>query len=117
MCYPHAEQHSLENAVSFPAPASGRYYLQTLLLALVAALFSWATPSSYAQFNYAQNFDGMGPAGTALPSGWIAGYLGAESSVNRAVMSPYAGNGLSLTAMPVVVSDGSAIPAVNVGTV
>ena len=83
----------------------------------MVALLAWAAPASQAQLNYLQNFDSIGPAGTSLPSGWIAGYLGAESSVNRAVMTPYAGNGLAVTAMPLVVSDGSAIPTPNVGTV
>lgn len=81
------------------------------------ALLTWAVPSSYAQFSYYQSFDSMGPSGTTLPLLWTAGYLGTESSVNRAEMSPYAGNGLSITAMPIVVSDGSALPSPNVGTV
>jgi len=83
----------------------------------LAAVLLWAVPSSYAQFSYFQNFDSMGPSGTTLPLLWTAGYLGIESSVNRAVMSPYAGNGLSITAMPLVLSDGSALPSPNVGTV
>jgi hypothetical protein len=97
------------------APARIHRTLRTLVLTV--GLLSWAAPASRAQLNYFQNFDSMGPAGTALPSGWIAGYLGAESSVNRAAMTPYAGNGLAVTAMPLIVSDGSAIPTPNVGTV
>ena len=84
---------------------------------MVMALLTSAVPSSYAQFSYYQSFDAMGPSGTTLPLLWTAGYLGVESSVNRAAMAPYAGNGLSLTPMPVVVSDGSALPSPNVGTV
>ena len=91
--------------------------MKRLRLLLMAALLPWTVTSSYAQLGYFQNFDSMGPAGTTLPAGWIAGYLGTESSVNRAIMVPYAGNGLSITPMPLVVSDGSALPAVNVGTV
>ena len=34
-----------------------------------------------------ENFDGMG-TGTALPSGWTDGYLGAVGTQNRLVMSP-----------------------------
>ena len=64
-----------------------------------------------------ENFDSMGSAGTTLPAAWTAGYLGTVSTQNRLVMSPYAGNGLGITAMPVVVSDGSALPNPNVGTV
>jgi hypothetical protein len=37
-------------------------------------------------------------------------------TINRTVISPYAGNGLGITAMPLIVSDGSAIPAPDVGT-
>jgi hypothetical protein len=81
------------------------------------ALLFLAVTSSDAQFLYTQDFDGMGPAGTSLPPGWTAGYLGVESSLNRAVMSPYAGNDLAITSMPIVVSDGSALPSPNVGTV
>lgn len=97
--------------------ASGRVCKKTLPLVLVVALLPWTVPSGYAQLNYLQNFDAMGSAGTTLPSGWTAGYLGVESSLNRAIMAPYAGNGLNITAMPVVVSDGSALPTPNVGTV
>lgn len=99
------------------SPVSGRVCLKKLPLVLMVALLFLAVPSSYAQLSYSENFDVMGPAGTTLPSGWIAGYLGTESSVNRAVMTPYAANGLSVTAMPVAVSDGSALPSPNVGTV
>jgi len=81
----------------------------------LVALLGWAVPSSYAQFSYYEGFDEMGPSGALLPAGWTAGYLGTQSSVNRAVMSPYAGNGLAITAMPVVVNDGS-MPSPNVGT-
>ncbi len=98
-------------------PASGKVCLKMLPLLLLVVLFSWAVPLSYAQLPYVQDFDVMGSAGTTLPSGWFAGYLGTESSVNRAVMTPYAGNGSNITAMPVVVSDGSALPTPNVGTV
>ena len=84
-------------------------------LPLALALFSWAVPSSRAAL-YTENFDSMGPAGTALPVNWSAGYLGVKSSVNRAVMSPYAGNGLAIGSMPVVVNDGNT-PAINDGTV
>jgi hypothetical protein len=57
----------------------------------------------------------MGASGTTLPAGWSAGYLGAESSSNRLAFTPYAGNGLSLTNMPILVSDCSAYPNPNVG--
>ena len=76
-----------------------------------------AAPCSASILSYAENFDGMGAAGTTLPAGWSAGYLGAESSSSRLAFAPYAGNGLSLTNMPVKVSDGSAYPTPNVGTV
>jgi trimeric autotransporter adhesin len=66
---------------------------------------------------YVQIFDGMGAAGTTLPTGWSAGYLGAESSSNRLAFAPYAGNTLSLTNMPLLVSDGSAYPDPNVGRI
>ena len=67
---------------------------------------------------FTENFDSMGPAGASLPAGWSAGFLGVESSSNRLVFDPvYTGNSLSLTNMPVVASDGSALPAPNVGTV
>lgn len=71
---------------------------------------------SAAPLNYSENFDGMGASGTTLPEGWMAGYLGAESSSSRLAFSPYAGNGLSLTNMPLTVSDASALPSPNVGT-
>ncbi|GEM_PF-522266 len=64
-----------------------------------------------------QNFDSLGSAGTTMPTGWTAGYLGTASSQNRLTMSPYAGNGLNITALPLVVSDGSALPSPNVGTI
>ncbi|MCX6924991.1 MAG: Ig-like domain-containing protein [Verrucomicrobia bacterium] len=53
-----------------------------------------------------ENFDSMGSAGTAPPTGWTIGYLAGNPS--RVVMSPYAGDGLAITAItPLVVSDGS----------
>ena len=74
--------------------------------------------SSGAIMTYTQDFDAMGPSGTALPLSWQAGYLGAESSSNRLAFAPYAGNTLSLTNMPVIVNDGTgALPTPNVGTV
>lgn len=76
-----------------------------------------ASSSSAAPLAYTENFDGMGAAGTTLPAGWSAGYLGAESSSNRLAFAPYAGNGLSLTNMPILVSDGSTYPNPNVGRV
>jgi hypothetical protein len=76
-----------------------------------------ASSSSASPLAYTENFDGMGAAGTTLPASWSAGYLGAESSSNRLAFAPYAGNGLSLTNMPIVVSNGSALPNPNVGTV
>ncbi len=97
-------------------PFLGRAGWKRLPLAVMAVL-AWATSPSHAQFSYYQSFDSIGPSGTTLPLLWTAGYLGAESSVNRAVMAPYAGNGLSLTPMPMVVSDGSALPSPNVGAV
>jgi hypothetical protein len=82
------------------------------------ALASLAASSGSASvLTYTQNFDGMGASGTTLPAGWSAGYLGAESSSNRVAFSPYAGNGLSLTNMPILVSDASAYPNPNVGRV
>jgi autotransporter-associated beta strand protein len=63
-----------------------------------------------------ENFDSMGSAGTTLPAGWTAGYLGAVGSQNRLVMAPYAGDGLAITPMPVVVSAGAAVSP-DVGTV
>lgn len=81
-------------------------------LAILAASSSTAAPLAYTE-----NFDGMGASGTSLPAGWSAGYLGAESSSNRLAFAPYAGNGLSLTNMPILVSNGSAYPNPNVGRV
>src|SRR3954470_4645982 len=87
-----------------------------LFCAVAVAIF--AASSSFASvLTYTENFDSMGASGTTKPAGWSAGYLGAESSSNRLAFSPYAGNGLSITNMPVVVSDGSAYPSPNVGTV
>ncbi len=63
-----------------------------------------------------QNFDSMGSAGTTLPAAWTAGYLGAVGTQNRLAMSPYAGEGLGITAMPVVVNAGD-MPSSDVGTV
>jgi hypothetical protein len=83
-----------------------------VLLATLAVSSTFAAP-----LNYTENFDGMGASGTTLPAGWSAGYLGAESSSNRLAFAPYAGNGLSLTNMPILVSDGSAYPNPNVGRV
>jgi hypothetical protein len=89
-----------------------------LVVALLASIaFLAASSTTAAPLNYTENFDGMGAAGTTLPAGWSAGYLGAESSSNRLAFAPYAGNGLSLTNMPVLVSDGSAYPNPNVGRV
>ena len=86
-------------------------------LCVIAVAILAASSSSAGVLTYTENFDGMGASGTTLPAGWSAGYLGAESSSNRLAFSPYAGNGLSLTNMPIVVSDGSAYPNPNVGTV
>ena len=90
-------------------------------IAIVAVAICLTTPAAAQALlgpaGYTQNFDSLGAAGTTLPAGWSAGYLGAESSSNRLAFSPYAGNGLSLTNMPIVVSDGSAYPTPNVGTV
>jgi hypothetical protein len=99
------------------AQGRGRNFLGKASGALAVALLLGAGTSSNAQFSYFQNFDSMGPSGTTLPILWSAGYLGTVGTVNRAVMSPYAGNGLSITPMTPVVSDGSALPAGNVGTV
>jgi hypothetical protein len=92
-----------------------RQHVQRLCAIAVATLA--ASSSSAGLLTYTENFDGMGAAGTTLPAGWSAGYLGAESSSSRLAFSPYAGNGLSLTNMPIKVSDGSAYPSPNVGTV
>ena len=107
----------LGNGVITPTLVPGRVCRKTLSLALVVTLLSWAVPSSYAQFSYFQNFDSMGPSGTTLPLLWTAGYLGVQSANNRLAMTPYAGNGLAIVAMPISVSDGSAYPNPNVGTV
>lgn len=72
--------------------------------------------TAHGQLLLNENFDSMGPAGTTLPLGWTAGYLGAVGTLNRAAMEPYAGNGLAVTPMPIVISDGSAVPSPNVGT-
>ncbi len=96
----------------------GKPRIMKIPLALIFALILCIVRTSQAQtVMFSEKFDSMGPAGTNLPPGWIAGYLGAVGSLNRAVMDPYAGNGLAITAMPLAVSDGSAIPANNVGTV
>jgi hypothetical protein len=92
-----------------------RMFFVVSLGAVISALAASATLA--APLNYAENFDGMGASGTTLPAGWSAGYLGAESSSNRLAFSPYAGNGLSLTNMPILVSNGSAYPSPNVGRV
>jgi trimeric autotransporter adhesin len=92
-----------------------RMFLVVSLVAFTVCLAS--SSSSAAPINYSENFDGMGASGTTLPAGWSAGYLGAESSSNRLAFSPYAGNGLSLTNMPILVSNGSAYPTPNVGRV
>jgi hypothetical protein len=63
-----------------------------------------------------ESFDSMGSAGTTLPAAWTAGYLGTVGTQNRLAMSPYAGNGQSITAMPVVVNAGG-MPSPDVGTV
>ena len=62
-----------------------------------------------------ENFDSMGSAGTTLPAAWTAGYLGTVGTQNRLAMTPYAGNGLGITAMPVVVNAGSASPVPTSG--
>jgi len=100
-------------------PASRAHILRRrfMYFCAVAAVNLAASSSSASQLVYTENFDGMGAAGTTLPAGWSAGYLGAESSSNRLAFAPYAGNGLSLTNMPILVSDGSAIPNPNVGRV
>ena len=52
-----------------------------------------------------ENFDSMGSAGTAPPTGCAIGYLAGNPS--RVVMSPYGGDGLAITALPpLLVSDG-----------
>ncbi len=86
------------------------------LLTRTAVLGMFCCASAQAQFLIDETFDSMGPAGTTLPTGWTAGYLGTIGTVNRAVMSPYAGNGLAITAMAPVVNDGN-MPVSNVGTV
>jgi len=50
-----------------------------------------------------ENFDSMGPGPgtTSPPAGWTVGYLGASGSQNRLAMSPYAGNGQSITSMTI----------------
>lgn len=117
MYYPDSQECLLGQRTPRTTIPSERNCRKPGPLVLGVALLACGLSSGHAQFNYTQTFDGMGPATTALPIGWTAGYLGVESSVNRAVMVPYAGNGLTLTAMPVLVSDGSALPANNVGTV
>ncbi|MCX6880093.1 MAG: Ig-like domain-containing protein [Verrucomicrobia bacterium] len=64
-----------------------------------------------------ESFDSMGSAGTTTPTGWTTGYLGTVGTQNRLAMSPYAGDGQLITAMTPVVSDGSALPTPDVGTV
>lgn len=51
-----------------------------------------------------ENFDSMGSAAgsiTSPPAGWTVGFLGAVGSQNRLAMSPYAGNGQSITSLPI----------------
>lgn len=91
--------------------------LKAPMWAVALGSFLAVAPSSNAQFSYFQNFDSLGPSGSTLPLEWSAGYLGVQSANNRLAMTPYAGNGLSLTAMPLVISDGSALPSPNVGAV
>ena len=89
---------------------------QALLTVLAGA--GMATCGQGAPLVISENFDSMGSGGTTLPAGWSAGYLGAESSSNRLTFAPYAGNGLSITNMPVAVYDGTgALPTPNVGTI
>jgi hypothetical protein len=96
----------------------GNLSLRTfLVLTIVAFLAMPAMAQAVFTGSYAENFDSMGASGTTLPAGWSAGYLGAESSSNRLAFSPYAGNGLSLTNMPILVSNGSALPSPNVGRI
>jgi hypothetical protein len=85
---------------------------------ILIALCAWSALLSQAQdVLFSENFDSMGPAGVKLPGAWTAGYLGALGTQNRLAIEPYAGNALAITAMPLVVSDGSALPSPNVGTV
>ncbi|MCX6879417.1 MAG: hypothetical protein NTW21_37285 [Verrucomicrobia bacterium] len=85
------------------------------LITLLAAALACALPAGAATV-YSENFDSMGAAGTTLPAGWTAGYLGAVGSQNRLAMTPYAGNDLAITAMPVVVNAGG-MPSPDVGTI
>ena len=91
--------------------------MKTLPRVLLAALLACAVPSSYAQLNYFEDFNSMGPTGTTPPIGWTTGYLGVQSANNRLAMTPYAGNGLSITRMPAVVNNGSGPPSPDVGSV
>ena len=87
-----------------------------LLIPLAVAVLFGVVSSSHAQTLLDENFNSMGIAGTTPPTGWTIGFLGDVGTVNRVVISPYAGNGLRITSMPLVVNDGSALPALNVGT-
>ena len=81
--------------------------MSTMRLSILGALvlvLGVAGQSSATTFTLvSENFDSMGPGpGTVSPpAGWTVGYLGTESSQNRVVMTPYAGNGLSITSMTI----------------
>lgn len=96
----------------------GRHFLKTYLGVLAVALLLEAALTSQAQVLLNENFDSMGTAGTAPPPGWVVGYLGASGSQNRLAMTPYAGNSLAITSLPLVPNDGtvsSTAMALNLG--
>ena len=66
-------------------------------IALISA--GWASGAALVS----ESFDSMGPGPGQMsaPAGWTVGYLGAVGSQNRLAMSPYAGNGQAITAMPI----------------
>jgi len=80
--------------------------MSTMRLSILAALVLvlGVVGQSSAAPLVSENFDTMSSAsGTiaAPPAGWTVGYLGTVGSQNRLVMSPYAGNGQTITSMPI----------------
>lgn len=82
--------------------------MKKLSLILLFALVACAAQFGYAEIPmFTENFDSMGPDGTAPPAGWTIGYLGASGTLSRLAMVPYAGNGQAITSVALQARDGT----------
>lgn len=85
------------------------------LSAVVALVIVGVASSAHAALNfsgsYAENFDSIGPTGTAVPTGWTIGHFSDNASLNAT-----GGNGKTIVSEPLVVNLNDGTVAMYGGT-